>query len=57
MAWDFLNTIGFRGCSKTRQARNYLLYMGFSTCFKMAKVELRNYLKTGRLTKWNDSPV
>ena len=54
MAWDFLNTIGFRGCAKTRQARKYLLYMGFFTCFKMTKVEfsrhaglLRQHAHTG----------
>ena len=40
MAWDYLNTIGFRGCARTRQARKYLLHMGFFTCSKMAKVEL-----------------
>ena len=36
-AWDYFNTIGFRGCAKTRQARKELLYMVFSLAPKWQK--------------------
>ena len=49
-AWDYLNTIGFRGCAKTHQPRKSLLFMGFSCAPKTAKVELRDLISRRFMT-------